>query len=242
MIVARAEDTLVQAATSDPVAVSVVNSNPNLYADTVLADGPVAYWRLGEASGSSAFDASGNNIIAAYVGGPNLGMPALVSATPDPAVGLDGVDDAVYVPQSSLINLGLPRSERTVEIWFRADDTTSTQILFEEGGLSRGLSMYVSGGELWFGGWNPTNDGPNSAWGPLFFSTPVTSGATHHAVMVLEGEIEGFLDGFSAGVSGPAGWLYAHGNRGAIGAMQEHTLTHTGSQFFNGLGFLGDDR
>lgn len=118
VIVARAEDTLVQAATSDPVAVSVVNSNPNLYADTVLADGPVAYWRLGEASGSSAFDASGNNIIAAYVGGPNLGMPALVSATPDPAVGLDGVDDAVYVPQSSLINLGPPRSERTVEIWF----------------------------------------------------------------------------------------------------------------------------
>jgi hypothetical protein len=31
----------------------------DLYSTTVLADSPVAYWRLGEASGSTAYDSSG---------------------------------------------------------------------------------------------------------------------------------------------------------------------------------------
>ena len=32
----------------------------NNYASTVLADGPVAYWRFGDTSGTTATDASGN--------------------------------------------------------------------------------------------------------------------------------------------------------------------------------------
>ena len=46
---------------------------PATYASTVLADSPVAYWRLGEASGSSAADSSGNGNGGSYAGGVTLG-------------------------------------------------------------------------------------------------------------------------------------------------------------------------
>src|SRR5206468_2153811 len=42
--------------------------------NVIPLDGPIAYYRLGEASGTSAADASGNGLTGTYVGGPTLGV------------------------------------------------------------------------------------------------------------------------------------------------------------------------
>jgi hypothetical protein len=60
------------------------------YAQTVLADSPLAYWRLDEATGTTAHDASGNGNDATYVGGVTLGAPGALVGDPDKAITLDG--------------------------------------------------------------------------------------------------------------------------------------------------------
>ena len=56
------------------------------YRDAVLATNPVAYWRLGEASGTVARDEIGANN-GTYVGSPTLGVAGLLSGDPNTAVG-----------------------------------------------------------------------------------------------------------------------------------------------------------
>jgi hypothetical protein len=54
--------------------------------DGVLGLSPIAYWRLGEASGTSAADASGNGHTGTYVGSPTLGVAGLLTGDADTAV------------------------------------------------------------------------------------------------------------------------------------------------------------
>ena len=52
------------------------------YSAEVLADNPIAYYRLSETSGTSANDSSPNNNIGTYVGTPTLGVGGAVTAAP----------------------------------------------------------------------------------------------------------------------------------------------------------------
>ena len=73
------------------------------YDQAVLADSPAAYWRLGEASGSSAADSSGNGNGGSYSGGVTLGAPALIN-DPNTAASFDGNDDRMYFSDSASLS------------------------------------------------------------------------------------------------------------------------------------------
>lgn len=60
------------------------------YPTEVLADSPLVYWRLGEPSGTSAVDASGNSHPGTIVGSPTLGAGGLVAGDADTAFTFDG--------------------------------------------------------------------------------------------------------------------------------------------------------
>lgn len=61
------------------------------YAQVILADGPYAYWRLDETSGTVAADSSGNNRNGTYVAPVQLAQAKLLPASPGTAyVGLTG--------------------------------------------------------------------------------------------------------------------------------------------------------
>src|SRR5262245_61963391 len=53
------------------------------YPATVLADGPVAYYRMEELSGTTATDSSGNSRDGSYIfstgGSPHLGLPGITT-------------------------------------------------------------------------------------------------------------------------------------------------------------------
>jgi hypothetical protein len=75
------------------------------YPAEVLSDNPLGYWRLGESSGTTAADASGNGRAGTYVGGPTLGSAGLQSSDADTSITLDGLTQRVEVPHAAVWNL-----------------------------------------------------------------------------------------------------------------------------------------
>src|SRR5712664_2747585 len=67
------------------------------YSSVVLAKGPIGYWRLGEATGPTAFDASGNGYDGTYFGNPAFGQPGAITNDPDTAIGCNGTNSGDYV-------------------------------------------------------------------------------------------------------------------------------------------------
>lgn len=88
------------------------------YASEVLADSPRIYWRLGDASGTTATDSSGNGKNGTYSGSPTLGATSLLpSESSNTAVSFDGVDDYVAVSDTSSL------TAFTVEAWIKLSST-----------------------------------------------------------------------------------------------------------------------
>jgi hypothetical protein len=85
------------------------------YAAKVLDLSPVAYWRLGEADGPDAIDASGFENTGTYGGGVTLAVPGAIAADADTAVTFDGVDGHVTVPPS--VHLFSFPGRLSVELW-----------------------------------------------------------------------------------------------------------------------------
>jgi hypothetical protein len=84
------------------------------YPQAVLSSPEVrAYWRLGEASGAAAADASGH-VAGSYVGGVGLGARGALSGDSDTAGHFDGVDDELQGGDGSLALAGAG----TLEGWF----------------------------------------------------------------------------------------------------------------------------
>jgi hypothetical protein len=70
---------------------------PTGYAAVVLADHPIAYWRLDDAVATTAVDATGNDHDGTYHGGVTVGVPGALSVAanggvPDKAATFDGTD------------------------------------------------------------------------------------------------------------------------------------------------------
>jgi hypothetical protein len=75
---------------------------PSVYSDTILADGPLGYWRLGESDPSQpAMDSSGNGYNGTYFGGVTPGAPGALANDGDTAAAFDGATGFVDVPSTS---------------------------------------------------------------------------------------------------------------------------------------------
>ena len=88
---------------------------PSLTGGAVLADGPVAFWRLGDASGGTAVDATGNGYDGTYVGG----------LTPDPKRALDRRRSRLRRPGRlchGALRATLNPSQFTIEAWVNFQD------------------------------------------------------------------------------------------------------------------------
>lgn len=91
------------------------------YRDLVLADSPLAYYRLDEPSGTNADDESPNNRDGTYVG-TTLGATGRFGDEGG-AIMLDGIDDHVTVPTSVTLSIG---SSVTIEYFLLVATTEIT--------------------------------------------------------------------------------------------------------------------
>lgn len=168
------------------------------YAAEVLADSPEAYWRLGEASGSTvAADSSGTGRDGTYAGGVTLGEAGAPSSEVDTAARFDGTDDYVTIPDAAAFDF-TGTASFTIEAWVKpaALDATFRRVVDKEasgvGGwgmhlhTTSGLTVYrVNGGTV------QTAAAPASRF---------TAGAWHHVAGTYDGTtIRVYVNGVERG-------------------------------------------
>ena len=206
----------------------------------VSDDGLVAYWSFDDGQGDTATDGSAQG----------TDNPATLRHDTawngfgfNGAVSFDGVDDLVSISNATDLNL-LTLHQRTVSLWFYAEDVSLSrkQVLYEEGGHLRGLSLYIEDGWLYAGGWNTPQS--ETGWSGTYLSTPIDPGAWHHVALVLDGgptvsqgALTGYLDGQAFG-QGEGSMVLRHPGKIGIGHINGNTLFHDGSRR-GASGFLG---
>src|SRR5687767_12728243 len=98
------------------------------YADVVLADSPVGYWKLNEASGLPQ-DSSGNGLhVTVVTGTPIYGVSGPISG--DTAMEFDGSTEGLSIPDNNLLDLG---NIVSLEAWVQRLSTNTDDVFIDKG-------------------------------------------------------------------------------------------------------------
>ncbi|MFK7827861.1 MAG: hypothetical protein AB8G05_27180 [Oligoflexales bacterium] len=171
---------------------------------------------------------------------PSLATGAINSID---AAYFDGIDDIMTFSDHAEINTGGPYDDKVIAVVFRSSNNINDrQVIYEQGGSTRGLNIYLENGNIYFNGWNKNNDdaGATTPWNPVFVSTPVMTNTNYVAVLrysYTNNSMRGYLQGQLAGESLGIGRLFDHSDDAAIGGVTGSTYYHdgtTGAAYFKG--------
>lgn len=150
--------------------------------DAILSLSPSGYWRLGEASGTTAYDSSGNGLSGTYSGTYTLGSGSLAPSDPDNlSLSVSGAG-YVSIPNSAKI---VTNAAFTFFGRFARSTPTGDQTIFHKGNHAssgnQGVSLSFKGGTnnlvvSWF----------NGIWYSSTFSN-VISGTSAHSIFFIYG-------------------------------------------------------
>lgn len=152
------------------------------YASEVLADSPLAYWRMGETSGTTITDSSGNGRTGTYSGSVTLGATGLLIGDSDKAV---TVSNSVVgsVANAAWMNV----NTITVEVWIQptaAGVVGSREIVCRDfngsGGTGSQWRIRLNAGKPEALLWHP-------ALTVITAATALTVGSTYHIVFTYDG-------------------------------------------------------
>lgn len=133
---------------------------------------------------------------------------SLVLYAQPPAEGgaqFNGSNEDIPVPNSNNINT-TNVNNRTVEMYFKVDNASSRQVLFEEGGKTNAVVFYIQNNFIHAGAYK-NNGGANNS---VFFRKAITNNTWYHVALVLENAntfkfyIDGVLQDSQAGFSIPS--------------------------------------
>jgi len=139
---------------------AIIAESRRRYRANVMADSPVAYWRLGESSGTTAADETGT-YAGTYVASPTLGVAGAVQG--NTAVDFNGSSQYVDLGTSSAFNL----AAGTYEAWINyatnpaAAATIMCRFRNSTSFFSGPLFYVATDGKLGFGLQNGTSDNYN---------------------------------------------------------------------------------
>ena len=232
----------------------------------ILASKPFWFFPFDEASGATVASAIGNKDGDLFAG-PELGVPALFPNGIGTAVRLDGSkDQAIRVTDDALLNTGgtWPKAQKSWELWIKPESlsTEGPQVLWEQGGITRGVNIYIQRSEdnaegestLYMMAWNRAQTFFGGALnqvgdeGITAVSTTIKENATYHIAFVMDGDTEGgtegtltgYLNGKQFGQVGGVSQLWAHADDSAFGNLWTNAVNHEGDQpGTGGQGFTG---
>jgi hypothetical protein len=163
-----------------------------------------------------------------------------------PVLEFDGTNDYLQMGDQTDLNTS-PSTERTYIVVIRtSDDISSRQVIYEEGGGSRGLNIYNS--KIYCGGWNKPNDGNDAPWTFKSVNTSIATNTEYIVTMVYDGssdnstsgKIIGYLNGSLIGSVSGVGKLYNHGDDIGLGAMNQNSVFENGNGSGTGNYYEGD--
>lgn len=198
--------------------------------ELILADDPFLYYQLTEERGDNVAlnqGTAGAALNGAYQGNAAQDQDNLVFSETGRAASFDGVNSLVSIPNNSEFNSGPAEyPERTVELFFNADDVNNgRQVLFESGGGTNGVGIYLDNGSVYF----TARD--NGDYGPFGINAPVQSGETYHVSFTLDapnGTFTGYVNGEAVGTDVVTKPLAVHGGASALGRNQGGSSFHDG--------------
>jgi hypothetical protein len=169
------------------------------YGQAVAADQPVGWWRLGEASGTTAIDQEGLNN-GAYSGGVTLGQPSLLAADANKAVAFNGSNGYVRVPAAVAFNF---TNAFSLEAWIKPTSLPTTGVFRSVLTKPESYSLQFNGPRLEF---TVIQSGTRRR-----LQTPsgvIVAGGTYHVVGTYDGTTQRlYVNGAlvaSAALTGPA--------------------------------------
>lgn len=111
------------------------------YTSEVLADSPIVYYRLGESSGTTMADSSGNSRDGAYVNSPNLSQTGLVDDSNTAAQFVAGSSDYATSVNDSSVQL----TNAMIEVLIKQP---SNDVLMRDATSSNGWFISTSGSSI----------------------------------------------------------------------------------------------
>lgn len=157
------------------------------YRDTIVAQKPLAYWRLGESSGTTAVDEMGN-FDGTYEGSPTLGAAGAIDGDSDTAVTFDGSDDVVDFDRNPII---IDRS-RSISLWFKSTSTAADNYLWDMG-WEREDDPDDPGSDAWYVTLEDNVIALRASSGNRIWNEPsgvdLNDGNWHHIVVTHDGAI-----------------------------------------------------
>jgi uncharacterized repeat protein (TIGR01451 family) len=109
------------------------------YNSLIAADGAVAYWRLGESSGTTVTDSRGTNT-GTYVGAPQMGVAGALNGDPNTAVTFPAASAYASIPDANALDFG--NGPFTVEFWYKASTPNTLRFLLSKGSQ---FNVYMNG-------------------------------------------------------------------------------------------------
>ena len=128
-------------------------------------------------------DGTANDSSNQGLNGVIVGKPKSVKGLANNAFEFNGTSDGIKIPDSPRINITNKVTNRTIAALFNCSDVNKDQkqVIFEEGGQTRGLAIYVFEGKVYIGGWNRAEYNWAGAWP----STDIKSNQWYHIGLVL---------------------------------------------------------
>ncbi len=140
----------------------------------------------------------------------------------------------IKIPDSRGINTGGTFPNRTVGVLFYCDNAkrTQKQILFEAGGTTKGLAIYVYRSQVYVGAWNI----PTFNWKGSYLYKDIMSKKWYYVALVIRNgtnkvtsnKFEMWMDGKLIGKA-EGTLLQAHGQDIGIAHVSQHTKYHDGT-------------
>jgi hypothetical protein len=159
----------------------------------------------------------------------------------NPTVDFTAGNTSLSITNNSDFNTVGPFTKKGINLSFRTSttDINTRQVLYEQGGNTRGINMYIRNGNLHLTGWNRANDGTGAPWNNTGNVTTISTAVTTNTeyIVTLEengntgttGTIRGYLNGQSFGIISNVGLLYQHTGGIELGASDGSTQFDDGT-------------
>ena len=189
-------------------------------------------------------DGTANDSSNQGLNGVIVGKPKSVNGIANKALEFNGTSDGIKIPDSARINITNKVSNRTVAALFNCSDVgkKQKQVIYEEGGQTRGLAIYVFEGKVYVGGWNRAEYNWAGAWPAV----DIKSNQWYHIGLVIRNaaekvekdKFEMWLDGkLIAKESG--GLLHPHADDNGIGFLNQNSFYHDGGRAATNTDWFG---